>query len=235
MKNIFKFMGIALMACSLTMVACSKDDENTNDSTNDTNTPVNPNPNPNPNPEPGQGSLTINWGGEAATIGYVDAYNYGSTVYIVNAAAGMSNDEYTFPMFRLGLDLDTDPTYGCAMTAKWGYGSESVNGNTYFPTDVIENTYYTSQNDQTLNIVGDWWLDQYTVEQDYTLANAQFDPNALTLTASTTLQMFDYAYVAGNMTSESTNEEVQALLAAATKKNMAFNISNYEFTAATSK
>ncbi len=27
MKNIFKFMGIALMACSLTMVSCSKDDE----------------------------------------------------------------------------------------------------------------------------------------------------------------------------------------------------------------
>lgn len=27
MKNIFKFMGIALMACSLTMVSCSKDEE----------------------------------------------------------------------------------------------------------------------------------------------------------------------------------------------------------------
>lgn len=31
MKNIFKFMGIALMACSFTMVACSKDDDKKTD------------------------------------------------------------------------------------------------------------------------------------------------------------------------------------------------------------
>ena len=31
MKNIFKFMGIALMACSFTMVACSKDDDKNTD------------------------------------------------------------------------------------------------------------------------------------------------------------------------------------------------------------
>lgn len=35
MKNIFKFMGIALMACSLTFVSCSNDDD-------DTTTPDNP-------------------------------------------------------------------------------------------------------------------------------------------------------------------------------------------------
>lgn len=34
MKNIFKFMGIALMACSLTMVSCSKDEEGGSDTPN---------------------------------------------------------------------------------------------------------------------------------------------------------------------------------------------------------
>ena len=30
MKNIFKFMGVALLACSMIMVSCKKDDENDN-------------------------------------------------------------------------------------------------------------------------------------------------------------------------------------------------------------
>lgn len=32
MKNIFKFMGVALLACSMIMVSCKKDDENSNES-----------------------------------------------------------------------------------------------------------------------------------------------------------------------------------------------------------
>ena len=31
MKNIFKMMGIALLACSMVMVSCKKDDDKTDD------------------------------------------------------------------------------------------------------------------------------------------------------------------------------------------------------------
>ena len=61
MKNIFKFMGIALMACSLTFVSCNRDDDD------DTNTPVNP------NPQPGGASIAVTWDGAAQDIQFISA------------------------------------------------------------------------------------------------------------------------------------------------------------------
>lgn len=72
MKNIFKFMGIALMACSLTFVSCSSDDEN--EEGGNTNNP----------------SFTATLGSETMTVidfkaadhsdeGYLTVYGYEST------------------------------------------------------------------------------------------------------------------------------------------------------------
>ena len=95
MKNIFKFMGIALMASAMIMTSCKKDEDKTN-------TPD--------NPQPGQASCTITWDGAAANTGVIDGYMYSSqsTVYILIASAGLENDNYTFPIYRFGLDLDID-------------------------------------------------------------------------------------------------------------------------------
>ena len=91
MKNIFKFMGIALMASAMIMTSCKKDEDKTN-------TPD--------NPQPGQASCTITWDGAAANTGVIDGYMYSSTstVYILIASAGLENDNYTFPIYRFGLE-----------------------------------------------------------------------------------------------------------------------------------
>ena len=179
MKNIFKFMGIALMASAMIMTSCKKDEDKTN-------TPD--------NPQPGQASCTITWGGAAANTGVIDGYMFSSqsTVYILNAAAGLENDNYTFPLDRFGFDLDTDPEFGCALTAKYAYGEQRINGNQLWPTDVIEEVYYESNYDRTLGIIGDWWLDTYTTEPDLSMTNAQFDATTRTLSASITVPMFSY-------------------------------------------
>lgn len=227
MKNIFKLLGIALLASSM-LIACNKDNEGDNNGNNNTDTtPVNPQPQPNPDQ---QGTVAINWGGEAATIGIVDAYKLqaNSTVFILNAAQGLENDNYQFPMFRLGLDLDTDPQYGCALTAQYQYGGNP--GNTFFPTDVVESTYFSTQNSYNMGIVGDWWLDMYTVEQpNFQLTNAEFDATTLRLTTSFSVQMFNYVTVNANITENTTEQEIMALIQQAEKKQMAVTLTNYKF------
>ena len=234
MKNIFKFMGIALMAGSL-MVACNPEENEPTDSTPSTptdTTPVTP-------PAP-QSTLTINWDGAAAQVGIVDAYQLQAdfTVYILNAAAGLENDNYVFPIYRLGLDLDNDPSYGCAIAALYRYtfGGGQYEGGSLFPTDVVESAYYTSSVSQNMGILGDWWLDQYTVQPDLTLANAQFDATNLTLTTSFSLQMFSFSdYNDAGLGQDASSEEVMAALQAADKANLEVSMTNYKFDAATGK
>lgn len=94
MKNIFKFMGIALMACSLTLVSCNKDDDNSSTSDN--------------------GSISITFGGAQSTP-IVDAHylditsefdipDGGSIVlYSCIAAAGTETDEDGEELYKLPL------------------------------------------------------------------------------------------------------------------------------------
>lgn len=225
MKNIFKFMGIALMASAMIMTSCKKDEDKTN-------TPD--------NPQPGQASCTITWGGAAANTGVIDGYMYSSTstVYILIASAGLENDNYTFPIYRFGLDLDTDPQYGCALTAKYAYGQQQINGNKYWPTDVIEEVYYQSEYDKTLGgIIGDWWLDVYTTQQDLSMTNAQFDATTRTLSASITVSMLSYADVDGYIAGidQPTDADYNTALAQAEKKNLGLTMNNYVFDAAAQK
>ena len=232
MKNIFKFMGIALLAGGL-MVACNHEETEEPDTTPTDTTPVTP-------PAP-QSSVDITWGGEAQTIGIVDAYKYssGSTVFILNAAQGLENGNYVLPIFRFGFDLDTDPQYGCTMTAQWYYGTSYINGNNLWPTDVVEAAYYSSSYSQNMGIIGDWQLDVVSAN-DFTLANAQFDATALTLTASTNLQMFYYQdlidYISSLDDPENyTNDDLIAGINAAEKKNLGISLVNYAFEEASSK
>ena len=182
--------------------------------------------------------INVTWDGAAQTIGIVDAYMYSSqnTVYILNAAKGLQNDNYEFPIFRWGLDLDTDPQYGCALTGKYNYGS-NYDGNSLWPTDVIEAAYYQSQNSQNMSIVGDWQLDKWTSNADLSMPNAQFDATTRTITCSITVPMFYYAdmitYVSDIENPD--NDDYLAGIANAAKKDLGLSLTNYVFDAPSSK
>lgn len=232
MKNIFKLMGIALMAGAL-MVACNPDDPDPID--------TNPNPGPGPQPQPQENVISITWGGEAQNPGVVDAYMYSSanTVYMLNAAKGLQNDSYEFPIFRFGFDLDENPQYGCALTAQYLYGQQQqVDGNQLWPTDVVETSYFQSQSSQNMGIIGDWMLDKYTgANESYQMEGAEFDATARKLSCNITVQMFSYTdlYDYIQAIEEPTNDDYMAGISAAEKKNLGISLTNYVFDAASQK
>lgn len=230
MKNIFKFLGIAVLACGM-MVSCGKDDPEEGTDT----TPVNP------QPQPQQNVIAVTWGGEAQTIGVTDAYMYSSTntTYILNAAKGLQNDSYEFPIYRWGLDLDTNPEYGCALTAQYTYGQYG-NGNGLWPTDVVETSYYQSQNSQNMGIVGDWQLNRYTTQEDYQMPAAEFDATTRTLSCAITVEMFSYTdlydYIMGLADpNNATEEDYMTGITNAEKKRLELSLTNYVFDAPSQK
>lgn len=212
MKNIFKFLSIALVAGAM-MVACEKDPENgTTDTTG--NTPVNP------QPQPQERGVNVTFGSETWTAGDVTAI-YGTV------QAGWSAFQVTayketgaLPAFMLLSKLEqgsqtvnaiietvSDTTYG-DYTAVTGYDNEYVNLQ-----------YYDSQ--EAL---------QYTQGQrgDYGMLNATvnvtaYDATAMTLTANVTAQMWNwFSWYTG---------EVLNVEDAATK-NLTINIVGVELAAA---
>lgn len=165
MKNIFKLMGVALMACTL-LVACNKDNDE-NDTT----------------PQEPTGPVVIKWGGEYQTIGFTDAY-YGypaTTIHVLDAAKGVDGENYVFPLFRFGFDLDTDPQYGCTLSAHWAYGEQRINGNNLAPTEVFDSVAINGNR-------GDWQI----VEDADFVAGYQFDGNSHTFTGEITVKMFSW-------------------------------------------
>ena len=103
---------------------------------------------------------------------------------------------------------------------------------------MIEEVYYQSEYDKTLGgIIGDWWLDVYTTQQDLSMTNAQFDATTRTLSASITVSMFSYADVDGYIAGidQPTDEDYNTALAQAEKKNLGLTMNNYVFDAAAQK
>ena len=231
MKNIFKLMGIALLSCSL-MVACGNDDPEE----------PTPNPNPNPNPNPGQqSSITVSWDGANQTIGFTDAFQVaaGQSFYVLEAAKGLNNESYEFPLFRVGFDLDTDPQYGYALAAQWSYSmnGQEVSGNSILPTDAIVEAYYQSQNAYN-KIMGDWQLYGPAQGSDYKLPNAQFDATELTLTCNVAVILYSFDEALAELQAidgTPSEEDIENALENATKKNMTVSIQNYKFDAASAQ
>ena len=89
MKNIFKLMGIAVLACSM-MVACGKDNDDPTDTTPD-------NPTPTPVPE---NVYTLVWNGEAQTPGYVGAMTNGQ-LFAFQAADHREGNSIYLPIFTV--------------------------------------------------------------------------------------------------------------------------------------
>lgn len=229
MKNIFKLMGIALLSCSL-MVACGKDDPEE----------PTPNPNPNPNPNPGQqSSITVSWDGANQAIGFTDAFQLsaGNTVYILEAAKGLNNDNYEWPLFRVGFDLDPNPQYGNALAAQWTYGEQQISGNSKFPTDAIIEGYYPSQNSYN-QVMGDWQLFGPAQGDNYMLPDAQFDATTLTLSCNVAVILYSFTEALAEVEAlgeSATQQDIMNIVQNAEKKNMAVSIQNYKFDAASAQ
>ncbi len=209
MKNIFKLMGIALMSCSL-MVACGDKD---NDSSPD-------NPNPNPNPNPGTSTAKVTFGGDS-----------------FDAASGIIATNNGFCTLRLFQTANQLPYVEMSST--------TTTGNYTANQRIQENTeqgytYPAGSDSQELPDVNVAWDQQiqrqtsdgqtyYTGDWKFLTANlalTAFDLNTLTLSFNLTATLFDFA---GWNNDDFTNVEDGPT------KNLTVNVSNFTFTAASSK
>ena len=169
MKNIFKFMGIALMACSLTMVSCNKDDD-------DTNTPDTPD-------TPVAGSYTLKVNNENHNWGYVNAKAYESQgqwgMSAFQAAVSMSNENVEFPYFFTVFYAGRNNQTGEDLMALCDFFE-----NAQYATELY---YQTALDDGNGGMMGDYQLDNIT-NYDF----GTFDATNHTITCSYSLVMYDY-------------------------------------------
>lgn len=184
MKNIFKFMGLALVAGAL-MVACNPDPVEPEDTT-----PVNP------GPTPETPTLTIKWDNAVQTLGFVDAYQSSedARLFWLEAAKGLNGNDYVFPAFVAPLFNGGGgfyPTYCYQFTNR--QTGDTILGNTLYPTEVY--------NEGGMDIEGDIYGDYQLAQYDFNAINLTFDANTLTLDGRYSCTMYDYQayHQAGNL------------------------------------
>lgn len=211
MKNIFKFMGIALMACSLIMVSCKKDDEKTNDP-----------------------SLSISWDGANQTLGHTSAMtaaiNDALDLYLLTAAKGLDAEGYIeFPEFDVYFVAGVPD----GATEKQIFLSAHAGVQSYYPITVyIDHAYRTQSGGYT----GDWQLYALNSEPTY----SDFDATAHSFGCNASMKFYSQddinaaweAASHGDDEWEPTDEEWDTFLANAAKKDMTLNMSNWVFTVA---
>lgn len=170
MKNIFKLMGLALIAGSMMFVACNKD-ENTDENNNTT-----------PQEETIADGVSVTFNG-----GQAWANNAGSgVVYFNQSEVLMFNfqaEENTYPMFDMVTSKLTSgtETEQCQTT---GQQQGSFAGGNMQYCEYYERT---SLIDQDSNTYGDWWATEVTTDI------RAIDLTNLTVTAKLNGTMFDAA------------------------------------------
>ena len=195
MKNIFKFFGIAVLACGL-MVACGKENNDPTDSTPDT--PDNPQP---------TYSVNINWDGADQTLGWKDAYQstQNPSVFWFEGAKGMNGQNIEVPGFYIPFYNNGNVLYPAFLFQFFERDDNGEvvcdangdtifhNGNEYFPLEVF--------NEGGLTVEGTTIGDYQLLRHRYTATPAvTFDATALTLSIEVPVTMADYAaYAQGNV------------------------------------
>jgi len=173
MKNIFKLMGIAVLACGM-MVACgNKDNEEENNNNN--------NNNGNNQEQQDPDGVSVEFNGTTWTANqYQNGYyaNYGVIDFY---AAKTSSDE--FPQFDNAIYSDEVGTYHDETDYNFGDENTHAYVEYYEETRLSDGTYY----------YGDWWACDATTEIK------AIDLNALTVTAKMHGTMYSAAeaYVDG--------------------------------------
>lgn len=227
MKSIFKFAAIALMACPLVLASCGETPE---DDPTDTTpvTPIDPTPTT---------SINLTWDGEAQTLGFKDAYQ--SQTYeqllVLDVAKGMNGEEYELPEFVFefwnsaegGLRLAADFNFN--VTDPETREVTQVEGNDMFPTEVYEEGALTIGENQ----YGDYQFYGHNSQPVY----GQFDATTMTFDCNLNLKFYNMiefltAYQGLGLTEgeEPTQEQLTAVWAATTKKNLTLSIAYYPFT-----
>lgn len=163
MKNIFKIMGLALIAGSLMFTACKKDETDTN-TNNDTNQEEQ---------QPTQGTYSLVFDGTAianqAYSNAMTAEQQGQTMWLFECAKSRSGNSLALPYF-------SELLVGASTT---DMQINSLYTELYL-NDVIE--------DEDGNQYGDWQYDEST-----TFEFTKVDLNKHMLSCAQTLKMWDYA------------------------------------------
>lgn len=169
MKNIFKMMGIALLASSMLFVACNKD-ENTDENNNT------------PQEETIADGVSVTFNG-----GQAWANNAGSgVVYFNQSGVLMFNfqaEEGTYPMFDMVTSKLTSGTETEQCQTTGNNQGSFVGGNMQY-CEYYERTRLRDQDD---NYYGDWWATEVTTDI------RAIDLTNLTVTAKLNGTMFDAA------------------------------------------
>jgi len=202
MKNIFKFMGIALMACSLTMVSCNKDKDDEGGST-------------------AANTATVNFGGNEweATVGQASTANYaqyGIVQYMLFKTEG------NYPAVNLMISGNPGSYSATSEVGEAEPNDYYPNGYNYYNWgggyDLYRVDYLNSGAVQTQQGVrGDW------AAKSAELTVSAFDANSMTASFNLTAVMYDFAgWYNGNFDDATDAEE----------KNLTVNVNEYTFTAA---
>lgn len=168
MKNIFKFMGIALMACSLTVACGDKDNES-----DDPQNPINPE-----NPIADGVSVTFN--GESWTPGDIQTVNHaGQNGTLLIADYFATADSY-FPGFEMY-------TYQQAVGSETSTAASTGALSSQSGPVICE--YYQEMilRDQNGSAYGDWWAKSITCNI------AAFDLSAMKTSFTVAAEMFSAA------------------------------------------
>ncbi|MBP5526845.1 MAG: hypothetical protein J6X79_00150 [Bacteroidales bacterium] len=206
MKNIFKLLGIAVLACSM-MVACGPDETEVPD----------PTPTPEPQPQPTTVANvtlgTYSWDAATATIYTANYEQYGLNEYTLYKT---SNSEYPFVDFMVQA---TPGTYSAEATlgqaegyTYYGWQNMDIYDINYFEANVF------SQQTSTGGTVyrGDW----RPVTASLTVT--AFDLNSLTASFVLTATMYDYASWYQDLVTNAEDADT---------KDMTVTVNNYTFTA----
>ena len=215
MKNIFKMMGIALLACSMVMVSCKKDDDKTDDQGGQGG-------------QTGLSGLTIKWDGADQTLGFKDAYQSSNNdqLFIVEAAKALSGENVEYPYFVTCFWNSAE--YGLLVAGEFTftYQGEQVAGQNLFPTEVYTNGGYSSGS----NVYGEyqwaWCNNENYSSFDATTLKANINVNM------TFYELMQYASAVQAMGEPTSWEEYQALIAERDPKEMVLVLDNYAFEAA---
>lgn len=203
MKNIFKIFGIAVLACGM-MVACNKPENET---------PDNPGGGGNQQQEETP-VFTIKWDNADQTIGfkniaYNNGYLQGASVYMVEAAQGLSGEEYEFPAFITYYIYSDSENYGLSAQYKLTVNGEQVSANDYFPNEVYEAGGITYNDD----VYGDYQIYGLNAEPTMTV-----DATALKLSVAVDLKFYSLEDYLGGIPQDQL-----------TTKDMVMNVENYTF------
>lgn len=202
MKNIFKFMGIALMATSL-MVACTKD-EPADTNTDDTTSTNIQDPQDDPQPQAPANEVTMTWNGESKPVAYMAAVKINNQHYVMQTAETSVNGQLgglitlmQFLYMDVQIDeagttqkmfLSSNEQINVGITFQNGRQWQGWIGD-YVPSDVFEEGAYNEVNVATgaEEQRGDYRFLGFNAEPVYT----SFDPT--TGVASLSLDMTYYS------------------------------------------